>query len=158
MTKAIVKAAFTPAAKQTVKKGQTFNQICPFTGDHTGQTVEVMEVKPAANGKPAALVRIVSGNDIHAIGYEFGVYITSSTLEGYEEDIYSVSDQEDQEPEVKTFKNVKFTRTDECTNIVFCQSESAPADHWEECKESEIKGRNCSQLYVQDGVRYYGYL
>ena len=38
---------------------------------------------------------------------------------------------------MKTFKNTKFTRRDyEATNVVACQAETAPADHWIECDES----------------------
>ena len=157
-TKATVKKEIANTAN-TVKKGQTFNQVCPFTEDHTGQTVEVLKVKAAANGQPAALVRIVSSNYKDAVGYEFGVYIVAGGLQGYEEDLYSEAD-EDEEPAMKTFKNTAFkNRHYETTNIVFCQSEKAPeGNDWEECKEDDLSATNCTQIYMQAGVRYYGYL
>jgi len=58
-----------------------------------------------------------------------------------------------------TFKNKNFTKRNyECTNVVFCQAVTAPNDNWIECNESEIKAIGCYGLYVQDGVRYFGWL
>lgn len=59
---------------------------------------------------------------------------------------------------MKTFRNTAFTRRDyECTNIVACQTESAPAgQHWEECDESILDGLD--QLWIESGVRYFGYM
>ena len=58
-----------------------------------------------------------------------------------------------------TFKNTNFTKRNyECTNIVFCQSEIKPDDNWVECDEIEIELSNCYQLYIQNDVRYFGYL
>lgn len=60
---------------------------------------------------------------------------------------------------MKTFKNALFVKRDyECTNVIFCQAEEAPADNWIECKEEEIERWNCKPLYIQDEVRYFGYL
>ena len=60
---------------------------------------------------------------------------------------------------MNTYKNKNFkARNYEYTNIVFCQSEEAPNENWIECKESEIEERGCSQLYMQAGIRYFGYL
>ena len=59
---------------------------------------------------------------------------------------------------MKTFKNSDFIKNEDCTNIVFCQSEKSPSDKWVECEESDIKEMNCNQLYIQAGVRYFGYL
>lgn len=58
-----------------------------------------------------------------------------------------------------TFKNINFIKRDyEATNIVFCQSETAPSENWNECDSSEIEKLNCTQLYTEAGVKYYGYL
>lgn len=58
-----------------------------------------------------------------------------------------------------TFKNTNFTKIDyECTNIVFCQAETKPGENWIECDPAEIEKSKCKQLYIQNGVRYYGYL
>ena len=57
----------------------------------------------------------------------------------------------------KTFKNTKFTRRDyEATNVVACQGETAPADHWVECDESALSG--LTQLWIESGRRFFGYL
>ncbi len=57
---------------------------------------------------------------------------------------------------MKTFKNKNFKKRDyETTNVVFCQSEKAPNENWIECDESEI---NCTQLWIENGVKYFGYL
>ena len=61
---------------------------------------------------------------------------------------------------MKTFKNAKFqTRDSETTNIVCCKSESKPTfgnQEWIECDESELEG--LTQLYMQAGVRFFGYM
>lgn len=62
-----------------------------------------------------------------------------------------------------TFRNKNYRKRDyECTNIVYCQADSRPADHWQECEASEITTQKCESLYVQQvgemQVRYFGYL
>ena len=58
---------------------------------------------------------------------------------------------------MKTFKNKNFSKRDyETTNVIFCQAEQAPDANWIECNENEIG--NCEQLWLQNGVRYFGYL
>ena len=67
---------------------------------------------------------------------------------------------------MRTYRNTKATKRDhECTNIVFCQAETIqqvralfPLSSWQECEESEIKTRNTDQLYLQAGVRVFGWL
>jgi len=60
---------------------------------------------------------------------------------------------------MKTFKNKNFIKRNyECSNIVFCQSETAPNENWVECDELELKSTSCYQLWLQDGVRYFGWL
>ena len=60
---------------------------------------------------------------------------------------------------MKTFKNTSFkTRNYDCTNLVFCQSETAPSENWIECDEVEISLMGCNHLYSQAGVRYFGFL
>jgi hypothetical protein len=58
---------------------------------------------------------------------------------------------------MKTYRNTKFVKRDyECTNIVACVAESAPASHWEQADASIISG--LTKLYTQNGVAYYGHL
>ena len=58
-----------------------------------------------------------------------------------------------------TYKNINFTKRDyEATNIVFCQSEIKPDQNWVECDELEIEIMNCNQLFIQNDVRYFGWL
>lgn len=60
---------------------------------------------------------------------------------------------------MKTFKNKQFKRRDyETTNVVFCQAESAPNDNWMECAADEMAKTTVSQLWIQGGVRYFGWL
>lgn len=57
---------------------------------------------------------------------------------------------------MKTFKNKHFIKRDyECTNIVFCEAEAAPDANWIECDPSE---NTLQQLWIEGGVRYFGYL
>lgn len=60
---------------------------------------------------------------------------------------------------MKTFRNGNFEKRDyTTTNLVFCQTESAPAENWIECESFEIELLNCKQLYTSDNVRYFGWL
>jgi hypothetical protein len=67
---------------------------------------------------------------------------------------------------MKTFRNANFTtRNYECTNIVCCQSATieearavSPNANWIECAETEIASRKMSQLWIQGGVRLFGWL
>lgn len=55
------------------------------------------------------------------------------------------------------YKNTKFTKRDyEATNIVACEADVKPSDDYEETDASILIG--LTSLYVQNGVRYYGYL
>jgi hypothetical protein len=57
----------------------------------------------------------------------------------------------------KTFRNTKFSKRDyEATNVVACQGETAPADHWDECDPSILA--NMSPLWIEGGRRYFGWL
>ena len=59
------------------------------------------------------------------------------------------------------FKNSNFTKRNyECTNLVVCEAESAPADYWVECDESEKNGLELLYREFANGesVAYYGYL
>lgn len=59
---------------------------------------------------------------------------------------------------MKTYKNPHFTKRDfETTNVVFAQTDGQPPKGWVECDESEIAHLRCSQLYMQAGIRYFGY-
>lgn len=59
-----------------------------------------------------------------------------------------------------TFKNKNFTKRNyECTNVVACVADEAPVtpdNRWQPAAESTLNG--LEQLYVQAGVRYYGYM
>jgi len=58
-----------------------------------------------------------------------------------------------------TFKNKNFIKRDyEATNIIFCQSDTAPDENWIECEASEVTDMGCMQLHRQAGVTYFGYL
>jgi hypothetical protein len=58
---------------------------------------------------------------------------------------------------MKTFRNTNWTRRDyENTNIIFCQCDEAPAAYWVKCDEIEIG--KCQQLWIQDGIKYFGHL
>jgi hypothetical protein len=60
---------------------------------------------------------------------------------------------------MKTFKNTKFVKRDyECTNVVFCQAETAPNENYKEVDESELYLSNCQPLRTENDVKYYGYL
>jgi hypothetical protein len=58
---------------------------------------------------------------------------------------------------MNTYKNKNYTsRNYECTNIVCCEASEAPNANWVACDGSELD--NLSQLYLENGIRYYGYL
>ncbi|MCP4392722.1 MAG: hypothetical protein GY804_00350 [Alphaproteobacteria bacterium] len=59
---------------------------------------------------------------------------------------------------MNTYKNKNFKRNLDCANIVFCTADIKPNDNWIICGYNEIKENNCTQIYMQNGVRYYGYL
>ena len=59
--------------------------------------------------------------------------------------------------EMNTFKNRNYTKRDyECTNIVCCESETAPNDNWIECDKSELT--KLSRLHREGETIYYGYM
>lgn len=62
---------------------------------------------------------------------------------------------------MKTFKNINFKKRDyEGTNIVACQAEQAPNEHWIEADESALDGLQRLWNETADSltVTYYGYL
>ena len=60
---------------------------------------------------------------------------------------------------MKTFKNINFTKRDsECTNVVFCQSKIAPNQNWIEVDQDQLLKTAVDQLFIENGVRYFGYL
>lgn len=62
---------------------------------------------------------------------------------------------------MKTFKNSKFTRRDyECSNVVCCVADSAPAPHWVECSDSELKSLQKLWSTTENGktVQFWGHL
>ena len=58
------------------------------------------------------------------------------------------------------FKNKNFTKRDyEATNIVACVAEAAPQtsdNRWQPADEAALNG--LTQLWIENGVRFYGYL
>lgn len=56
---------------------------------------------------------------------------------------------------MKTFKNINFKKGSETTNVVFCQAQTAPSEHWIEVDADQ---NNLPQLYMKAGIRYFGYL
>jgi hypothetical protein len=60
---------------------------------------------------------------------------------------------------MQTFKNKNFKKRNyDCTNVVFCQADTAPDNNWVPCNESQIETLKCTQLYIMNDVRYFGYL
>lgn len=58
---------------------------------------------------------------------------------------------------MKTFKNKNYTKRDyEATNIIACKALEAPNSNWIECDESILS--NLTQLWIQNGVKYFGHL
>lgn len=58
---------------------------------------------------------------------------------------------------MKTFRNTNFTKRNyECSNVVACQGSVAPGPQWVECGESILA--NLQQLWLTNGVRYFGWL
>ena len=56
-----------------------------------------------------------------------------------------------------TFKNKHFTRRNrDCTNVVACVTETKPDKNYIESDETVLYG--LTQLWIENGVRYYGYL
>lgn len=62
---------------------------------------------------------------------------------------------------MKTFRNTTADLDAECTVIIFAESEQAPTSNgsWVECAKEELKSfSGISQLFMQAGVRYYGFV
>ncbi len=58
---------------------------------------------------------------------------------------------------MKTFKNKNFiSRNYEGMNVVFCVAIAAPDGNWIETSESIPA--SMVQLWIQDGVRYFGWM
>ena len=59
----------------------------------------------------------------------------------------------------KTFKNKNYKKRDyESTNKIACTAVEAPNENWIECDKDIIEDMNLTQLYMENSVRYYGYL
>lgn len=61
-------------------------------------------------------------------------------------------------PKMTVFKNKFFTKRDyECTNVVACVADQNPdPSKWEAADESTLQG--LTPLWIERGVRVYGYL
>ena len=58
-----------------------------------------------------------------------------------------------------TYRNKNFIkRNDDCTNVVFCQTTKPMPENWVQCDPQEIEQRKCEQLYIENDIRYFGYL
>lgn len=60
---------------------------------------------------------------------------------------------------MKTFKNTHFIKrhTDSVT-VVFCQAETAPSENYTEVDELDLDLSDCQQLWIENNVKYFGYL
>jgi len=57
----------------------------------------------------------------------------------------------------QVFRNKHFTKRDyECTNVVACVAGTAPNENYVPAEESLLDG--LTQLWIEGGVRYYGWL
>jgi hypothetical protein len=55
------------------------------------------------------------------------------------------------------FKNKNFTsRNYECTNVVFCIADAAPDANW--IATNDAIPESMSQLWITNGVRYFGWM
>lgn len=66
---------------------------------------------------------------------------------------------------MRFFRNKLFKVRDyECTNVVMCESDSAPSDGWEEISSDQfvtaihLTSRPMQHLFTERGARYYGWL
>lgn len=67
---------------------------------------------------------------------------------------------------MKTFHNSNIkTRNYDCTNVVCCQAESIelaaaviPGADWKECSEDKIDSLKVHQLWIQGGVKLFGWM
>ena len=62
---------------------------------------------------------------------------------------------------MKVFKNTAADLDAECTVIIFAEAAQAPtaSGSWVECAKEELKSfGGISQLFMQAGVRYYGFV
>lgn len=61
---------------------------------------------------------------------------------------------------MKTFKNKSFIKRNyETTNVIFCQNETNPNPNiWEEVDEIEIELCGAYQLWIENDIRFFGFL
>lgn len=64
---------------------------------------------------------------------------------------------------MKTYKHKLFTKRDyECINVVYCQANNAPNEHYIEVNENELLTSNCmlltEELSNNNLVKYFGYM
>lgn len=58
---------------------------------------------------------------------------------------------------MNVYRNKQFTKRNyECTNIVACVADQAPGDNYEPADPSILN--RLTQLWIEKGVKYYGYL
>lgn len=61
---------------------------------------------------------------------------------------------------MKIWKNTAVLKNLEITSIRFAQSETMPVQYgnWVESSFDELQNTGCASLFIQAGVRYFGYL
>jgi hypothetical protein len=62
---------------------------------------------------------------------------------------------------MNVYRNTRYAmRNYECTNVVACVADKKPSPQWAECSETEAETilEKLTPLWIENGVRYYGYL
>jgi len=58
---------------------------------------------------------------------------------------------------MNTYKNINFVKRNyECSNVVACKAEKRPNESYVLADESILNG--LTQLWMENGIRYFGYL
>jgi len=58
---------------------------------------------------------------------------------------------------MNTYRNKNYTKRNyECSNVIACVAEIAPNDNWVLADEDILQP--LMKLWIENGVRYYGYL
>ena len=54
--------------------------------------------------------------------------------------------------------NAKFDMDTDCTNVEYATGNKPSGDNWIPATEEDVKGSRATQLYMQAGTRYFGYM
>jgi len=106
-----------------------------------------------AVGDGREMVGTIDGPDAKGIGWK-----VATEAEIARAARYAAAEEAEQSP--KTFRNANFDgkRNYNCTNIVACQGGAAPDGVWVECGPEIIAEMKLSPLWIQGGVRFFGWL